>query len=165
LPDENPSTNPDDYSLTVRPTSDLLSPNGNVSREGNPWGRYLTALARGHGKEYAVEHSGITGTELTVMRHAPGQAEIEHAVMVAGHAVGTDDLRKLLAKAHGVPEEIRRHGMAMGTVDDRPVDDQVALRAMKLGAERSGDVGAAGKAAGTMTLNAAQIIVLLGNEP
>ena len=106
----------------------------------------LTRVRRGTRIEDARKQRGSLVSTDTLQRYGRMDPEWFADLMDAQEGIRTervliDDLAH--AKATALDEEARRHDLAMGAVDERPVRDRDALQAMRLGAEVRGRVGSA----------------------
>lgn len=143
--------NPDTASAIVEPVRE--------SRKAT-WVVYLELLGAGHSKGVAIEQSGITGSELGVMRRSDVDG-LEDMAIIAGNTPRSTDLHRIIVAAHTLPEERRRHAIAMGGTEARPATDTDSLRAHKLGVEKQGLIQRAQQ--GGATFNVQQLLVQISD--
>jgi hypothetical protein len=150
LPDEIPSIDHEDYALTVRPPATLPL-----------WQRqYLGALEAGLTEHQAVAHANVS-------------PDIVNRYAESSEVFGSARARVMAGVAVMDREELKARALCYGSVvlddafkesRDPEVRSGDRLGNRKFLGEAAGFIGAAGKPQVGMTLNAAQIIVLLGNE-
>ena len=154
LTPSDPSSAPDAQGARDASAS-MVSPD--APRE-SPWARYLLLIARGHGKERAIELAGLGSYELATCRQDPVAHALEQSALRAGLLGGAGtQLGKAIAQANDASMVVE----AMAASRDPDALDAARLGNRRLVLERAGAIGQGAQAPVTIQFTASQVAILV----